>query len=250
LTALAAPPSVPRVNPKLEATLNRTVEALKIGLGDNLYSCCLYGSAVRGNAIEGISDLNLLIVLNESTPAAHQAIAEALGAQPEIDPFILARRGFARSTRAFATKFASIRRHHRVLHGADPFAEMKTDPQLERFLCEQSVRNLRLRLTYSFVTHRRHKHYDRFLIGNATALFVQFSEALRLTGVSPWPTDFDARIPIFEREFKIDGQVLRDLLALKRAPRRFAEAEVTQWHERLFPVVDTVVRWIEDRWAA
>lgn len=140
------------MNPKLEAILNDTVAALKAGLGDNLHSCCLYGSAVRGNAIDGISDLNLLIVLNTSDSAAHQAVARALEGRPQIDPFVLGRRGFERSARAFAPKFASIRRHHRVLHGADPLTELKVDESLERFLCEQALRNLRLRLVYAFVT--------------------------------------------------------------------------------------------------
>lgn len=237
------------MNPKLEAALNRAVESLKAALGDRLYSCCLYGSAVRGNVIEGVSDLNLLIVLNESSSATHQSVAEALADFPQVDPFVLAKRGFERSVRAFAPKFASIQRNYRVLHGADPLAELKVDPVLERFLCEQAVRNLRLRLVYSFVTRSRHKSYDRFVVRNITALFVQFSEVLRLGGASI-PKEFDARIPLFEQEFKINGEVLRDLLALKRAPRRFNEAESSRWHDRLFPVMDTVLQWIEDHWAS
>ncbi|MSU50219.1 MAG: hypothetical protein EXS37_14230 [Opitutus sp.] len=222
---------------------------MKTELGENLHSCCLYGSAVRGNAVEGVSDLNLLIVVVASTPAAHQAIARALVGQPQVNPFILGQPGFARSARAFAPKFASIRRHHRLLSGVDPFTNLTSDPQLERFLCEQALRNLRLRMVYSFVTRSRHKKHDRFLIGNTTAMFVQFSEALRLGGVAI-PTDFAARIPVFEREFSCEGQVLRDLLALKGSPRRFSESDSIQWHERLFPVVEGAVHWIEKRWDA
>jgi len=144
------------VNPKLEATLKRAVESLQAELGENLHSCCLYGSAVRGNAIEGVSDLNLLLVLNESTSVAHEAIGRVLADFPLIDPFVLARRGLERSARAFAPKFASIRRNYRVLHGADPLAAATFDPALEKFLCEQVTRNLRLRLVYSFVPRSPH----------------------------------------------------------------------------------------------
>ena len=239
--------SLPTVSPKLEPILDRAVTSLKAALDGNLYSCCVYGSAVRGNAIEGVSDINLLIVLNESDGAAHQAITGVIEEFPQIDPFVLTKRGFERSARAFSNKFASIRRHYRVLSGADPLAEFKPDAQLERFLCEQSVRNLRLRLVYSFITRSRHKSYDRFVMRHVSAMFVQFSEALRLQGVSV-PVEFEARIPVWEREFGIQGDVFRDLLALKRAPRRFTEAEAVQWHTRLFPLVDAVIRWIEDRW--
>lgn len=242
-------PSSSPMSPKLESLLNDTVASLRTNLGDNLHSVCLYGSAVRGNAIEGVSDLNVLIVIHDTTVAAHQAIARALEGRPQIDPFIHAKNGLPRSIRAFAPKFSSIRRNYRVLHGPDPLADMAVDPQLERFLCEQALRNFRLRLTYSFVTRQRHKNYDRFVLGHVTALFVHVSEVLRLEG-HDIPKDFSARIALFERTFACDTQVLRDLLALKAAPRRLSESEALALHERLFPVVNAVVRWVEARWPA
>ena len=234
---------------KLQGTLDQAVNALRSELGDNLYSCCVYGSAVRGNAIEGVSDVNLLIILNQSTAAAHLAVSRAIGGQTQIDPFVHARRGFERSVRAFATKFASIRRNYRVLHGADPLVKLDVDAELEKFLCEQAIRNLRLRLVYSFITRQQNKAYDKFLVRNITGMFVQFSEALRLNGVI-LPAAFESRIPILEREYKIDGQVMRDLLVLKKSPRRFSDQEAVAWHERLFPVVDAVLAWIEVNWPA
>jgi predicted nucleotidyltransferase len=235
------------MSPKLQATLDQAIGALRSELGENLFSCCVYGSAVRGNAIEGVSDLNLLIVLNQSNTGAHQAVARAIGGLPQVDPFVLAKRGFERSVRAFAPKFASIRRNYRVLCGADPLATMNVDARLEKFLCEQAVRNLRLRLVYSFVTRARHKAYDRFVVRHVTPVFVQCSEVLRLSGVDI-PVAFEARIPTLEKEFKIDGQVLRDLLAIRKNPVRFSDAEAVAWHERLFPAVDAVIVWIESHW--
>jgi len=237
------------VTTKLQGTLDQAVDALRSELGDNLYSCCVYGSAVRGNAIEGVSDVNLLIILNQSTATAHLAVSRAIGGQTQIDPFVLARRGFERSVRAFATKFASIKRNYRVLHGADPLVQLDVDAELEKFLCEQAIRNLRLRLVYSFITRQQNKAYDKFLVRNITGMFVQFSEALRLNGVI-LPVAFESRIPILEREYKIDGQVMRDLLVLKKSPRRFSDQEAVAWHERLFPVVDAVLAWIEVNWPA
>jgi hypothetical protein len=62
------------------------------------------------------------------------------------------------------------------------------------------------------------------------------------------PAAFEPRIPILEREYKIDGQVLRDLLELKKAPHRFSDSEAVTWHERVFPVVDAVLAWMENKW--
>src|SRR6266850_1518933 len=168
-----------------QALVDKAVQALGKELGANLYSCCLYGSAVRGNFIEGVSDINLLIVLNESNPAAHEAVARAIGNAKRIDPFILGRPGFVRSARSFAAKFASIKRNYRVVHGADPLADLTIYPALGRFLCEQALRNLRLRMVFAFVTRSRHSTaYLTFLCRSVTPLFIQFSEVLRLEGVS------------------------------------------------------------------
>ncbi|HAB14829.1 MAG TPA: nucleotidyltransferase domain-containing protein [Verrucomicrobiota bacterium] len=237
------------MSPKIQQALDSAVDALRETLGENLYSCCIYGSVVRGEAIEGVSDINLLIILNQSSREAHEAIAQVINRQPEIDPFILAKRGFERSVRAFAPKFASIQRHYRVLFGADPLANFRVDPPLEKFLCEQALRNLRLRLVYSFVTRPRHKAYDRFVVRSLPSVFIQLAEVLRLHGVAI-PTEFEARIPIFEREFEIQGEVLRELLDLKKSPRGLSESEVAQMHERLFAILDSVLLWIETRWPA
>jgi len=230
-----------------QEVLDQAVHRLIQELGENLHSCCVYGSTVRGNAVEGVSDINLLILLKESNTRAHLAVSRAIGSMARVDPFILACRGFERSVQAFAPKFASIRRNYRVLHGPDPLAAMEVDSDLEKFLCEQAVRNLRLRLVYAFVTREQGKSYDRFVVNAVTQLFVHSSEVLRLSGTEI-PTSFDARIPILEKQYAVDGAVLRDLLTLKQKPTRFSEAEAVRWHERLFPVVDSVLVWIETHW--
>lgn len=84
-------------------------------------------------------------------------------------------------------------------------------------------------------------------IRNITGLFVQFSEALRLSGIVV-PVGFDARIPIMEQEFKIDGKVVRDLMELKKTPHRFSKEEAVTWHERVFPLLDAVLAWMERKW--
>ena len=237
------------MNDKLQSILDQAVGSLSEALGDNLYSCCVYGSVVRGNFIAGVSDINLLIVLNESNPAAHQAVARVVGGNWQIDPFVLARRGFQRSARAFASKFASIKRNYRVLRGADPLADVQVEPGLEKFLCEQALRNLRLRLVYTFVTRQQSKVYDKFLARCVTPLFTQMSEAVRLNGVVV-PKEFETRIGLFEKEFQIDGAALRDLLAFKKAPQKLSDEENIAWHQRIFPVVDAVITWIERAWTS
>jgi hypothetical protein len=234
--------------PETQAALDRVVAALTRTLGANLHSLVLYGSAVRGNLVPSVSDLNLLILLEESTPEAHAAIGDAIRGPVRIEPFILGRALLARSLQAFAMKFLSIRRNYRVLHGSDPLAALAVDESLARFLCEQAVRNLRLRCVRSFVVFNRdHERYGRFLSKVTPAVFTGLSEALRRTGVEV-PPGYQERIPVFEKSFGVDASVLRRLLEFRSSDARIPSDVAPQVHPALFRLLDAAVRWMEAQW--
>jgi len=229
--------------------VNAIVEKLKTQLGENLYSCVLYGSATGSNYIDGVSDINLLIVLNESTPEAQAVIAEAIAGKTRVEPFVLGRHGLERSMCAFAVKFVSIRRNYRLLHGAYPLASVNIDPRILRFLCEQSVRNLRLRLVHAFITFGTDtRRYQAFILRTLSNVFIDISEALRCEGIEV-PVAHAERIPILERELAgVDVAILRDLLTLKANPRNISPQEVQAYHAALFALLNHAVNWIERKW--
>jgi len=233
-----------------QEALDAAVAALKKTLGENLRSLVLYGSAVRGNLVPKVSDLNLLILLQESTPDAHAAIADAIRGPVRIEPFILGEALLARSIQSFAVKFLSIRRNYRVLHGNDPFANLAIDESLARFLCEQAVRNLRLRCVRAFVVLGQDRpRYSAFLARLSSALFTDLAEGLRRVSIDV-PRSYEERMPLFEKTFGVDASVLRDLLALKAASRVLSAAETKEVHARLFKLLDAAVRWMEAQWPA
>lgn len=154
-----------------QETLDDTIDALRSALGSNLYSVVLYGSAARGDFVPGVSDLNLLIVLNESNPPAHEALARGLRSRPKVEPFAIGRPGLARTARTFPAKFAAIRRTGRTVFGPDPLAGVPRFPELERFAAEQALRNVRLRLVYNFIKAGGDpRSYTRFALNFVPAL--------------------------------------------------------------------------------
>jgi hypothetical protein len=231
-----------------QATLDRVVSILTKTLGANLHSLVLYGSAVRGNLVPKVSDVNLLILLEESTPDAHAAIADAIRGPVRIEPFILGRALLARSLQAFAIKFLSIQRNYRVLHGSDPFAALAVDEALARFLCEQAVRNLRLRSTRAFVVFGSDRvRYSKFLTRSTSALFTDLAEALRRVGTDV-PRAYEERIPLIEKTFGADASVLRELLKLRASGGALPADDVRRVHDGLFRLLDAAVRWMEGQW--
>jgi hypothetical protein len=215
---------------------------LEKGLQDNLHSVVIYGSVVRGGYDPKTSDINLLIVLEASTPEAHLVISEGLPrTKAEIDPFVLTRTGIDRSFRAFATKFDSIKRHYEVLHGADPLADYQPDPALARFLCEQAVRNLRLRSVQAFIHWRRDgKRYMSYLERTIPVIITDLSEVLRSEDIEV-PKDFDQRLPIIAREFGVEAGGLKNLFDIAHQPRPISAGEIQKLHRFVFTMLDSAV---------
>lgn len=229
-----------------QAQLDALVARLLAALGDNLAALVQYGSSVRGNYVPGASDINLLILLVESTPAAHLAIADAIRSKLPIDPFVLAQDGFERTARAFALKFRSIQRNHRLLAGRDPFEDLAFDDELLRFLTEQSLRNVRLRLVRAAILLRREpERHAEVLARFVPGLLVDLSSAARFAGAE-LPNDLDGRMRVLQSVLGLDLSVLGELLAAKSAGR--AVTDVASTHARLFELVDRGVRWMEERW--
>lgn len=223
-------------------------ERLQGALRENLRSCVLYGSAVRGNLIPRRSDINLLIVLEHSTPEAHRVLAECLRPTPHISPFVIAWGELAGSQRVFALKFRSMQRHYRVLHGVDPLADFAAPPELLRFLCEQSLRNLRLRLQHAYITRPRDpQRYTHRLRRAVPALFTILSELLRCAGTDV-PTAYDERTEPIGRTLRADTAVLRELLRLRKQPRTLSADEAFAIHGQLVRVLGQAADWVDERW--
>ena len=231
-----------------QASLDRICERLPAVLGSNLYACVLYGSAVRGNVVPGVSDINILIVLNESTPDAHAAIADGIDGNVRVDPFIITRQGMERSFRVFAIKFRSIKRNYKVLCGEDPIAGFAVTDDTVRFLCEQALRNLRLRSVHNYIRNRQQRQrYLNILLEMHTAVFTDVTEILRLAG-EELPREYSARIPVIKRYFNVDTTSLDDLLNLKNNPSRWKSVDIDVVHQRIFTFLNHIVKWMEQQW--
>lgn len=231
-----------------QEALDETLGALRNELGNNLYSVVLYGSAARGDFVPGVSDVNVLIVLNESNPPAHEALARALGGKPKVEPFAIGRPGLVRTARAFPAKFAAIRRTGRTVFGPDPLADVPRFPELERFAAEQALRNVRLRLVYNFIKRGGDPAlYTRFVLDFVPALYSACNGALELESHTI-ARGREAQAALHASVFGVDTGVLVELAQLKRQPHSLTAAQVHTIHARLFAIVMAALTWVEQRW--
>ena len=111
--------------------------------GANIESVILFGSAVAGHFHEGLSNLNLLCVLKDTSFQSLEALGRAArwwDKQKQPPPLCLSRRGIERSTDVFTIELLDMQQHHRVLFGPDVLADLQVPMDLHRVQVEYELR--------------------------------------------------------------------------------------------------------------
>lgn len=166
--------------------LRRMLRELTQALGDRLVSVVLYGSAARGDFHEKTSDFNLLIVVRALDPPTLEALSDPVlhwerGGQPT--PSYFTRELIADAADVFPIEFLDIQRSRVVLHGEDPFRDMKVHDDHLRLQCEKELREKLMRLREGYIeAQRKPRELNRLLTDSYTTFVALFRGCLHLLG--------------------------------------------------------------------
>ncbi|HEY0025744.1 MAG TPA: nucleotidyltransferase domain-containing protein [Longimicrobium sp.] len=152
----------------------------------DLVSAVLYGSAARGEYRPGVSDLNVLVLLRDVSPAtlrrASQA-ARAWVAERNPPPLVMSVDEWRRSADVWAIELADIQDANIRLSGADPFEGITIRPEDLRLQCERELKGkqIQLRERYLLLADDPNELADVVMRSFSTFL-VLFRTVLRLSG--------------------------------------------------------------------
>ena len=154
--------------------------------GDALASVVLYGSAARGEYVEGLSDLNVLVLLRDTAPATLRRgteLARAWVGEGNPPPLVMGVEEWRRSADVFPIELSDIRDAHRVLHGGDPFEGISISPADLRLQCEHELKGkqIQLRERYLFSSGAP-EELGMVLRKSLSTFLVLFRAVLRLAG--------------------------------------------------------------------
>jgi hypothetical protein len=130
-------------NADQQEKLDEFVKRVREAAGTNLESLVLFGSAVAGDFHPGLSNLNLLCVLRDSSFAALQALAPVAkwwDRQKQPPPLCMTRRELERSTDVFTIELLDMQQHHRVLFGEDVVQGLRISLHAHRVQVEYELR--------------------------------------------------------------------------------------------------------------
>ena len=174
--------------PELERA-QRFAWALEGVFDADLVSVVLYGSAARGEYRPGVSDLNVLVLLREVSPAALRAaheLARAWVAEGNPPPLVLGADEWRGSADVWAIEVTDIRDAHLTLVGADPFTGVEVHPEFLRLQCERELKGKQIQLRERYLLFAgQPEELGELLVRSLSTFLVLFRTVLRLDGALP-----------------------------------------------------------------
>lgn len=238
----------PELPPSLPAAVRAALDTLRLRLqeaaGTNLMGLVLYGGLARGRYRVGRSDVNVLVLLRDVSPAALEAIAPALRDARRsvgVEPMILGLDELSRTAEVFPTKFLDIRDHHLVLAGQDPLASLSISRENVRLRIRQELRNQLLRLRRAYVAAAGDEHHLRRALAEvARPVALELAALLALTGEPELEDDRSALVfAAAAKRFGLDVTALERLARLRQDPaNEHAPAELCR---QVMAVLDRAV---------
>jgi hypothetical protein len=156
--------------------------------GTNIKSVILFGSAVAGDFQPGLSNLNTLCVLGESSFGSLQALTPVVKwwyGKKQPPPLCMTRQELERSTDVFTIELLDMQQYHRVLFGEDSLKDLKIPMHLHRVQVEYELREkLFLLRQHVLVASDNDSRLWEVLLGSAASFGTLFRHSLIALGDS------------------------------------------------------------------
>ena len=181
----------------------------------NVESIILFGSAVAGDFHPGLSNLNVLCILGDTSFQALQKLAPAAkwwDKQKQPPPLCMMRRELERSTDVFTIELLDMKLHHRVLFGADMLSGLEIPMDLHRVQVEYELREkLILLRQHVLIADGNDSRLWDLLLRSAPSFSTLFRHALIALGDSSKNTRREALQALSQR-LGFDGSAMLEVL--------------------------------------
>lgn len=162
--------------------IDEFVRRIRAAGGTNVESVVLFGSAVSGDFHAGLSNINLLCVLRDTSFQALQTLSPAAkwwDKQKQPPPLCMTKLELQRSTDVFTIELLDMQQHHRVLFGDDPLQDLQISMDLHRVQVEYELREkLVLLRQHLLVADRIESRLWDLLLHSAPSFSTLFRHAL------------------------------------------------------------------------
>jgi hypothetical protein len=218
--------------------------------GNELEGIILYGSAVRGEFLPGLSNLNVLLILSSydlSVLKQYDSLHKRWSKEHVVVPLFLTTADLKSASTAFPLEYQDILDCHRLLWGHDPFVGLKVD---SRYLAAEVVQGLRgnlFRLRQRLVEGRSTEEAITILLPLSITALLPVLRGLQRLLDRPVVAHGEPLLKDIESHLEVDLSGLRDALALKRGHISPGQKEIPRLMDRYLESLTRLVTTAEAR---
>lgn len=162
---------------------------LKEAFGDRLRSVVLFGSVARGEAIPGVSDVNLLVLLDrvtQSEVADAAPLAVRWVRRGNTPPLMFSLDEWEGMSDTFAIEISDMLEAREVIHGPDPLVGVELDPGELRLHAEREIRDILLQFRLRMLLAAGDPlELGTLMLSGIPSFSAYMRVALRLSGETP-----------------------------------------------------------------
>lgn len=219
-------------------------EKLKTACGDNLQAVVLYGSAAAGDYAAKGSDYNLLVVLNDLSPAVLRNLAKPVAAWERAGnpvPLLFTRQRLSEAADIFPIELLDMRDAREVLFGEDVIAGIHPDTKNLRLQVERELSSalIQLRRNYLSVCDSP-RRLAALLAGSLSGVLTLFRAALRLYENSVPAEKFQA-LEKLNGHIPVEPGAFRQIQALKTGTVKIKKVDAGRLFEEYMKSIEAVV---------
>jgi len=209
----------------METVLADFTARLKDLFGNDLLSVVLYGSAARGTYRKGVSDINVLVLLEKSSPGKIFEMGRAIKPflhKHRVNPRVMTREEFVSAADVFPLEYSDIQDVHKVLYGDGEIIKIDLRRAHLRYELEEKLRGAVGDIRYLLLASGgSEKTLAKLLTLWSGICGTIFRGLLRLKGISDIPTKADALLERISAEYQVPLEGFATL-------ERFRQGEKTQ----------------------
>jgi predicted nucleotidyltransferase len=230
----------------MEKQLQDLVDRLRNAQQERLVSVILYGSAASGDHHGEFSDLNVLCVLTQVTPAELRACEPIFKwwRDGNPSPLLLSEEEVRTSTDCFPIEFHDMQERRRVLFGQDVIDNLEIDKTFYRAQVEHDLRAKLLRLRQKAAGVLANKQdLLRLMMDSVSNFLVLSRHALLLSGIATgWQKREIARNLA---ALQVNATPFDTLLDLREKKKKPGDADVESLFASYLKQIEAVVAHVD-----
>jgi predicted nucleotidyltransferase len=234
---------------KIDAALNRLVDDLRAGHGDNLASIVLYGSVAAGDHVELRSDHNLLIVLDrialDDLRLSHETMRDWLSHRQPM-PVYFTVEELKRAADVFPIEFLQMEQARKILYGRDPFESVSISSANLRHQTEYELRTKLIQLRRLYIPASKSVEKLSALMSDSLASFAAlFRSVLILHGQEPPVSKADS-VRATARLLRLEDSPFERIFALRSEPgSKLTETEANTVFSAYMAQIERVIEAVD-----